>query len=82
MKKRTETLEEKVARVVHEDVDVVPYNSRWPEMFEHDYFLRPSWGDDTPPFYAWFIKRDRNGNGTTEKPNRHTPDALPCAGDA
>ena len=24
----------------------------------YDYFWRPSWGDSTPPFYAWFIKRD------------------------
>jgi GrpB-like predicted nucleotidyltransferase (UPF0157 family) len=23
----------------------------------YDYFWRPTWGDDTPPFYAWFIKR-------------------------
>ena len=30
----------------------------------YDYFWRPSWGDDTPPFYAWFIKRDMNGNRT------------------
>jgi GrpB-like predicted nucleotidyltransferase (UPF0157 family) len=30
----------------------------------YDYFWRPSWGDDTPPFYAWFIKRDKNGNRT------------------
>ncbi|MBI9086282.1 MAG: GrpB family protein [Desulfobacterales bacterium] len=30
----------------------------------YDYFWRPTWGDDTPPFYAWFIKRDRNGNRT------------------
>lgn len=22
----------------------------------YDYFWRPTWGDDTPPFYAWFIK--------------------------
>jgi GrpB-like predicted nucleotidyltransferase (UPF0157 family) len=27
----------------------------------YDYFWRPSWGDDTPPFYAWFIKRDDTG---------------------
>ena len=118
-----ETLEEKIARAVKEDVAVVPYDPRWPEMFaqerlhlrsclpdglikriEHfgstavpglpakpvvdmlvevaslegvkrrivpileaqgyDYFWRPSWGDDTPPFYAWFIKRDKNGNRT------------------
>jgi GrpB-like predicted nucleotidyltransferase (UPF0157 family) len=30
----------------------------------YDYFWRPSWGDDTPPFYAWFIKRDEHGNRT------------------
>ena len=30
----------------------------------YDYFWRPSWGDDTPPFYAWFIKRDPNGTRT------------------
>lgn len=118
-----ETLEEKVARVVKEDVAVVPYELRWAAMFEeershllsslphelvrriehfgstavlglaakpivdilvevtgldetrqriapvleaqgYDYFWRPSWGDDTPPFYAWFIKRDRNGKRT------------------
>ena len=123
MKERMETLKEKIARVVKEDVAVVPYDPRWPEMFEqerlhllsclpddlirriehfgstaipglsakpivdilvevasldetkqrivpileaqgYDYFWRPSWGDDTPPYYAWFIKRDRNGNRT------------------
>lgn len=30
----------------------------------YDYFWRPTWGDDTPPFYAWFIKRDSEGNRT------------------
>ena len=30
----------------------------------YDYFWRPTWGDDTPPFYAWFIKRDAGGNRT------------------
>jgi len=25
----------------------------------YDYFWRPTSGDDGPPFYAWFIKRDR-----------------------
>lgn len=24
----------------------------------YDYFWRPTMGDDVPPFYAWFIKRD------------------------
>ena len=27
----------------------------------YDYFWRPSWGDDTPPYYAWFIKRNTQG---------------------
>ncbi len=115
-----ETLEQKVARVVKEDVAVVPYDPRWPERFaeekrhllaclpadlirriEHfgstavpglaakpivdmlvevtsldqtreriapvleaqgyDYFWRSSWGDNAPPFYAWFIKRGADG---------------------
>ena len=30
----------------------------------YDYFWRPSWGDDKPPYYAWFIKRDKNGQRT------------------
>jgi GrpB-like predicted nucleotidyltransferase (UPF0157 family) len=30
----------------------------------YDYFWRPTWGDDIPPFYAWFIKRDSKGNRT------------------
>jgi GrpB-like predicted nucleotidyltransferase (UPF0157 family) len=30
----------------------------------YDYFWRPTWGDDTPPFYAWFIKRDAAGRRT------------------
>lgn len=118
-----ETLEEKLARVVKEDVAVVPYDHRWAEMFEeerlhllsclpsdlvrriehfgstaipglpakpivdilvevasldetrrkiaplleaqgYEYFWRPTWGEDTPPYYAWFIKRDKNGKRT------------------
>jgi GrpB-like predicted nucleotidyltransferase (UPF0157 family) len=34
------------------------------ESQKYDYFWRPSFGDDTPPFYAWFIKRDSKGNRT------------------
>jgi GrpB-like predicted nucleotidyltransferase (UPF0157 family) len=30
----------------------------------YDYFWRPTWGDNVPPFYAWFIKRDKNGSRT------------------
>lgn len=118
-----ETPEDKVARVLKENVAVVPYDPRWPEMFQeekahllsclpkklvkriehfgstavpglaakpivdmlvevssldetrqkvplilepkgYDYFWRPTWGDDIPPFYAWFIKRDAGGNRT------------------
>ncbi len=123
MKGRMETLEEKIARVVKEDVAIVQYNPRWPQIFQeekihllsclpktlirriehfgstavpglaakpivdilievnsldktretvppiletqgYDYFWRPTWGDDTPPFYAFFIKRDADGNRT------------------
>jgi GrpB-like predicted nucleotidyltransferase (UPF0157 family) len=118
-----ETLEQKVARVVNEDLAVEPYDPRWPGAFQgekarllaclpktlinriehfgstavpglaakpivdmlvevtsldetrqtvpsilepqgYDYFWRPTWGDDTPPFYAWFIKRGADGNRT------------------
>lgn len=30
----------------------------------YEYFWRPTHGDDGPPFYAWFIKRDAKGNRT------------------
>jgi len=30
----------------------------------YDYFWRPSSGDSTPPFYAWFIKRGGGGART------------------
>jgi GrpB-like predicted nucleotidyltransferase (UPF0157 family) len=118
-----ETLQDKIQRVIKEEVAVVPYDPLWPKLFndekehlqsclprqlikrvEHfgstavpglpakpivdvlvevtdldetrrqivpileaqgyDYFWRPSWGDDIPPFYAWFIKRDKDGNRT------------------
>ena len=113
-------LQERVQRVVHEDVGILPYDSRWPDLFrreaehlrscipaalirriEHfgstaipglaakpivdmlvqvtslraarteiapilkaqgyDYFWRPSFGDDIPPWYAFFIRRDHRG---------------------
>jgi GrpB-like predicted nucleotidyltransferase (UPF0157 family) len=112
-----ETPEERIQRVVSEEVTISPYDSRWPESFrqekahlqsclpkelirrvEHfgstavpglaakpivdilvevtdlaetrariapilesqgyDYFWRSTEGEDGPPFYAWFIKRD------------------------
>jgi GrpB-like predicted nucleotidyltransferase (UPF0157 family) len=114
-----ETLAQKIQRVVREPVTIVPYDPRWPELFQqerehlleclprnlirrvehfgstavpglaakpivdmlvevtdlestkvhivpvlevqgYDYFWRPTQGDDGPPFYAWFIKRDPN----------------------
>ena len=30
----------------------------------YDYLWRPTSGDDVPPFYAWFIKRDKEGRRT------------------
>ena len=118
-----ETPEEKIVRVVKEEVGVVAYDPCWPELFDkerrhllsclpadlvkriehfgstavpglsakpivdilvevadleetrmriapileaqgYDYFWRPSNDDGKPPFYAWFIKRDQNGNRT------------------
>lgn len=116
-KSETETPEQRIQRVVREEVAIAPYDPAWPELFrreaehlrgclprdligriEHfgstavpglaakpivdmlvevtdleearariapvleaqgyDYFWRPTEGDDGPPFYAWFIKRD------------------------
>jgi len=117
------TLEHRVQRAVREDVEIVPYDPRWPELFrqeaehlrsflpaklirrvEHfgstavpglvakpiidllvevyslraarleiapileaqgyDYFWRPTFGDDVPPWYAFFIRRDQRGMRT------------------
>lgn len=30
----------------------------------YDYFWRPNFGDDVPPWYAFFIRRDRRGKRT------------------
>ena len=118
-----ETIEEKVRRLMAEEIEVVPYDPEWPEMFrreaghlrsclppeligriehfgstavpglcakpiidmlvevasltetkkrivpiltsmDYDYLWRPTWGGDVPPWYAWFIKRDRQGRRT------------------
>ena len=120
---KTETVSEKVARVLRDKIEVVPYDPRWPAAFEaercflrsqfpanllgrielfgstavpglaakpivdmlvevsslerarvemppvleplgYDYFWRPSHGDDGPPWYVWFIKRDAAGRRT------------------
>lgn len=112
-----ETLEQRIQRVVREEVAIAPYDPAWPRSFQqekehllsclpndlirrvehfgstavpglaakpivdmlvevtdleatrariapmleaqgYDYFWRPTHGDDGPPFYAWFIKRD------------------------
>ena len=114
---------EKVARVLRDKIEVVPYDPRWPTVFEaerrflrsqfpadllgriehfgstavpglaakpvvdmlievssleraraemppileplgYDYFWRPSHGNDGPPWYVWFIKRDAAGQRT------------------
>lgn len=115
-----ETLEQKIKRIIKEEISIEPYNPVWPRMFQnekehlltclpnnlirriehfgstavpnlaakpiidmlvevtslqetreeivpilesqgYDYFWRPTWGDNIPPFYAWFIKRNTNG---------------------
>jgi GrpB-like predicted nucleotidyltransferase (UPF0157 family) len=119
-----ETEEERVARLVREEVAIVAYDPLWPEAFErerahlraclpgeliqriehigstavpglaakpivdmlvevtdlaatreriaplleaqgYDYSWRPTHGDDGPPFYAWFIKRDPQSGART-----------------
>ncbi|MBV8477156.1 MAG: GrpB family protein [Acidobacteria bacterium] len=119
-----ESTDQRVARVLKENIVIAPYDARWPEMFrqevahlravlpaelvgriEHygstavpglaakpvvdvlievtdldatrtriapilasegyEYFWRPTFGDDVPPWYAWFIKRDRPGGERT-----------------
>jgi GrpB-like predicted nucleotidyltransferase (UPF0157 family) len=116
-------LDERIRRLIQEDVAIVPYDPQWPVLFsqekdhllsclpreligriEHfgstavpglaakpivdmlvevtdlqetkkrivpilesqgyDYLWRPTWGDNIPPFYAWFIRRDRQGTRT------------------
>ena len=118
-----ETLEERIKRLVREEVSIVPFNAAWRRMFEeekahllnclphglirriehfgstaiphlaakpivdvlvevasleetkarivpimeaqgYEYLWRPTHGEDGPPFYAWFIKRDSAGNRT------------------
>jgi GrpB-like predicted nucleotidyltransferase (UPF0157 family) len=116
-------LVERIRKVIQEEVNLVPYDPRWRQMFdeeknhllsclpaalikriehfgitaipglsakpiidilveavsleeaksvvvpiltaqEYEYFWRPSFGDDIPPFYAWFIKRNKSGQRT------------------
>jgi GrpB-like predicted nucleotidyltransferase (UPF0157 family) len=113
----SETFEQKLERVLGEQIVIAPYNPEWPRWFEtekahlrdclpgdllgriehfgstavpglaakpivdmlvevthleeartriapileaqgYDYFWRPTKGNDQPPYYAWFIKRD------------------------
>jgi GrpB-like predicted nucleotidyltransferase (UPF0157 family) len=117
MRGKTETLEQRIRRVVQDEVAIATYDPTWPEAFRHEkklllsalprdlirrvehfgstavpglaakpivdvlvevtdleatkvriaplleaqgyeYFWRPTHGDDGPPFYAWFIKRN------------------------
>jgi GrpB-like predicted nucleotidyltransferase (UPF0157 family) len=118
-----QTPSERVQKAVREEVAIVPYDPRWPELFQreaehlrtciprglirriehfgstavpglaakpvvdllvevtslraargqiapilqargYDYFWRPTFGDSTPPWYAFFIKRDGRGTRT------------------
>jgi len=122
--KKAETDEQRVQRVLKEEIVIEPYDSRWPGRFreeethlravlpaellgriEHygstavpglaakpivdmlievtdldaarariapilecegyDYFWRPTFGDNVPPWYAWFIKRYQRGGART-----------------
>jgi len=128
-----ETLEQRIQRVVREEVDIIPYDPQWPAIFrsekdhlvsclpndlirrvEHfgstavpglaakpvvdvlvevtdlratrvriapvleaqgyNYFWRPMHGDDGPPFYAWFIKRDPGSGARTHHIHMVEPD--------
>lgn len=42
----------------------------------YDYFWRPTHGDDGPPFYAWFIKRDLNTGARTHHIHVVEPDFV------
>jgi GrpB-like predicted nucleotidyltransferase (UPF0157 family) len=112
-----ESLEQRILRVLCDEVEIEPYNPQWPVLFQqekqhlldclptrlieriehfgstavphlaakpiidvlvgvtslaetkelivpileaqgYEYFWRPTVGDDQPPWYAWFIKRD------------------------
>ena len=35
-KRTVETFEEKIQRVTSEDIEIVPYNPQWPDMFERE----------------------------------------------
>jgi len=133
MRDNKETLEERIQRVLREEVAILPYDAHWPEMFrmekehllsclpnelirriEHfgstavpglgakpivdilvgvtdleaakvriapvlesqgyEYFWRPTHGDDGPPFYAWFIKRDPQTGARTHHIHMVTDD--------
>jgi len=34
------------------------------EIEGYEYFWRPAFGDDIPPYYAWFVKRNSEGKRT------------------
>lgn len=128
-----ETLEERIRRAAQEEVGIVQYDSKWPDLFacekahllsclpndlirriEHfgstavpglaakpiidilvevtdleatrlrivpvlkeqgyDYFWPPAHGDNGPPYYAWFIKRDRITGVRTHHIHMVTPE--------
>lgn len=56
-----------VVDLLVEVTDLKEVRERIPPILEpqgYDYFWRPTHGDDGPPWYAWFIKRDTEGRRT------------------
>ena len=53
-----------IVDMVVEVADVEHARAVVPEILEpqgYDCFWRPSWGNDTPPWYTWCIRRDAKG---------------------
>jgi GrpB-like predicted nucleotidyltransferase (UPF0157 family) len=56
-----------IVDILVEVTDLVRTQERIVPVLEaqgYEYFWRPTSGDDVPPFYAWFIKRDASGQRT------------------
>jgi len=57
-----------IVDILVEVSDLTETRSRIAPLLEqqgYDYFWRPTHGDNGPPFYAWFIKRDRKSGVRT-----------------
>ena len=56
-----------IVDILVEVSDLLAVKELCPKRFlppEYDYFWRPSWGDDIPPWYSFLIKRDAHGRRT------------------